>query len=68
MNKTFMLSDFGNRLLINWKPYKGIDKLSKIPRELHEEFCAWETTNKSIKRWIELAKVTEALKYHLKSK
>lgn len=49
-------------------PYQGIERELKVQKVIYEEYRAWESAGKSIKRWIELAKITEALQYHLKSR
>lgn len=61
---------FGKAIIfmVKCEPYKGIERALKVPKVIYEEFCAWEAAGKSIKRWIELAKITEALHYHLKSR
>lgn len=41
--------------MVKCEPYKGIEKALKIPKEIHEEYIAWEEARKVI----ELAKLRD---------
>ena len=48
--------------MVKCEPYKGIEKILRVPKEIYVEYVAWEKAGESIRGWINRAKLTEALR------